>query len=332
MELIFLGTSSAIPTNHRNHSAIAIKSFGEIMLFDCGEGTQRQMSRARLSPMKVDKIFITHFHGDHFLGLPGMVQSMAFRGRKEPLHIFGPKGLLEIVEMIKKLGYFTMSFEICVHEIPDGITENYEGSTKLNETESNAKEGLNERVFNEIKILEEEEYIITCCKAEHSVPNLAYCISEKRAPKFLKEKALQFGIKPGPDFGKLQQGTPVQIGNKVINPKEVLGEERQGRKIVYSGDTRPCEQMIKFATDATVLIHESTFDTQNEDKAYETGHSTAAKAAEIADKANVKKLILTHISTRYRETNTLEKEANDIFENSILAEDLMSIEVEKSDN
>ena len=332
MELIFLGTSSAIPTNHRIHSSIAMKSFGEIMLFDCGEGTQRQMSRARLSPMKVNKIFITHFHGDHFLGLPGMVQSMAFRGRKEPLHLFGPKGLFEIVEMIKKLGYFTMSFEIRVHEIQDRITEDYEGSTRLNENESNTKEGLNEKVFNEIKILEEEDYIITCCKAEHSVPNFAYCITEKKNPKFLKEKALLCGVKPGPDFGKLQQGIPIKVGNEIINPKDVLGEERKGRKIVYSGDTRPCDQMIKFATDATVLIHESTFDSQNEDKAYETGHSTAAKAAEIADKSNAKKLILTHISTRYRETNTLEKEAIDIFENSVLAEDLMSIEVERSDN
>ena len=342
MELIFLGTSSAIPTNHRNHSAIAMKSFGEIMLFDCGEGTQRQMSRARLSPMKVDKIFITHFHGDHFLGVPGMVQSMAFRGRKEPLHIFGPEGLSKIVEKIKGLGYFSMSFDICVHEIPDGIPEGYDGSIdrsikddrsiNADETELNEKERLNEGLFHEIKILEEEDYIVTCCKVEHSVPNLAYCITEKRAPKFIKEKALKLGVKPGPDFGKLQQGIPVKVGNRIINPLEVLGSERQGRKIVYSGDTQPCDQMIKFAEDATVLIHESTFDSQNENKAYETGHSTAAKAAEIADKANVKKLILTHISTRYKETSTLEKEAIDIFENSVLAEDLMSIEVERSDS
>jgi ribonuclease Z len=121
MELIFLGTSSAIPTNNRNHAAIALKAFGEIILFDCGEGTQRQMTRARVSPMKISKIFITHFHGDHFLGLPGIIQSMAFRGRTEPLHIYGPSGLKKLVDNIKNLGYFALTFEIKAHEVSDGI-------------------------------------------------------------------------------------------------------------------------------------------------------------------------------------------------------------------
>ncbi len=301
MELIFLGTSSAIPTIHRNHSSIALKCFGEIMLFDCGEGTQRQMTRARLSPMKINKIFITHFHGDHFLGVPGMVQSMAFRGRIEPLHIFGPPGLSEFVENIKNLGYFALSFEIRVHEVSDGT------------------------------VLEEEDYLVSCCRTEHSVLNLAYSINEKRAPKFIKEHALKCGVKAGPDFGKLQRGIPVKVGEKIIKPEQVLGEDRKGRKIVYSGDTMSCDQMIEFSMDANLLIHESTFNNSHIQKAYETGHSTAAMAAEIAKKARVKRLLLTHISTRYKDSKTLEKEALKVFQNSSVAEDMMVLEVKKNE-
>ena len=297
MELIFLGTSSAIPTKHRNHSAIALKSFGEVLLFDCGEGTQRQMSKIKLSPMRVNKIFITHFHGDHFLGIPGMIQSMGFRGRTEPLHLFGPEGLSEITEHMMSLGYFSLPFEIHVHEIENDIA------------------------------VEEEDYKITCCKTDHVIPNLAYCIEEKRMPKFLQERAIEHGVKPGPNFGRLHRGIPVKVGNKIIKPEYVLGDKRKGRKIVYSGDTRPCKQMIKFTKDADILIHESTFEGGHEDKAYETGHTTAVQAAEIAKKASVTKLILTHISTRYKETDLLEREAREIFENSIVASDLIKIEV-----
>ncbi|MCZ3364776.1 MULTISPECIES: ribonuclease Z [Methanobacterium] len=299
MELVFLGTSSAIPTRHRNHSSIALKAFGEIFLFDCGEGTQLQMSKAKISPMKINNIFITHFHGDHILGLPGIIQSMAFRGRKNPLHIFGPKGLVEMVNIIRNFGYFSLTFEIYMHEIDDGI------------------------------ILEEENYRVSCSKMNHTVLNFAYGIYEKRRPKFIREKAIALGINPGPDFGKLQQGIPVKVGDKVIQPEQVLGGERKGRKIVYSGDTTPSEGMVEFAKDADLLIHESTFEGIYGDKAYEMGHSTSVQAAEIAKKANVKRLILTHVSTRYKKSDILESEAKEIFENSTVAEDFMEIEVER---
>ena len=302
MELIFLGTSSAIPTNHRNHSAIALKGFGEIILLDCGEGTQRQMTRARLSPMKINKIFITHFHGDHILGIPGIIQSMAFRGRTEPLDIFGPPGLSNLIMNIKKLGYFAMSFEINVHEVTNGI------------------------------ILEEKEYTVSCCIAKHSVLNLAYSFNEKREPKFIKENAIKYGVKPGPDFGKLQRGISVKVGDIEVKPEQVLGEKRTGRKIVYSGDTSPCDQMVKFSDGADILIHESTFNNSHRDNALETGHSTAEMAAEIAKKACVKKLLLTHISTRYKETKTLAKEASDIFENSCVVDDMMVFEVKQNES
>ncbi len=299
MELVFLGTSSAIPTSHRNHSAVALKAFGEIFLFDCGEGTQLQMSKAKISPMKINNIFITHFHGDHILGLPGIIQSMAFRGRKNPLHIFGPKGLVEIINIIRNFGYFSLTFEIYMHEIDDGI------------------------------ILEEGNYRINCSKMNHTVLNFAYGIYEKRRPKFIREKAIALGVSPGPDFGKLQQGISVKVGDIVIQPEQVLGEERKGRKIVYSGDTTPSEGMVEFAKDADLLIHESTFEGICGDKAYEMGHSTSVQAAEIAKKANVKRLILTHVSTRYKKSDILETEAKEIFKNSTVAEDFMQIEVER---
>jgi ribonuclease Z len=297
MEIIFLGTSSALPTKHRNHSAIALKAFGEIILLDCGEGTQRQMTQAKLSPMKVNKILLTHFHGDHFLGLPGLVQSMAFRGRKSALHVFGPVGTSCIIDYIKNLGYFTLSFPIHTYELDSGL------------------------------FIENEDYKVSCCPTKHTVPNLAYSIEEKRSPKFLQEKAMALGVKPGPDFGKLQAGVSINLGDKKVLPEQVLGEERKGRRIVYSGDTRPCSDMINFSQGVDILIHESTFDNSHQDKAVENGHSTASEAAKIAKTAQVRKLILTHISTRYRDTDLLLEEALKIFENSQMAQDLMRIEV-----
>ncbi|HTX61070.1 MAG TPA: ribonuclease Z [Methanobacterium sp.] len=299
MELTFLGTSSALPTKNRSHPSIALKWNGEIILLDCGEGTQRQMTRAGLSPMKVKHIFISHLHGDHFLGLPGLIQSMAFRGRTEPLHIFGPWRTAQLIDYIKNLGYYSLKFTIFTHEVNSGL------------------------------ILNKKDYQVYCTIAEHSVPNLAYRIEEKRLPKFLKEKAMKLGLKPGPDFGKLQAGQPVKIGDKIINPEQVLGDERRGRRIVYSGDTRPFKGMVNFAEEVEVLIHESTFDEAYRSRAIETGHSTASDAARIAKEARAKNLILTHISTRYKDTETLQKEASEIFENSILAEDFFTYEVKR---
>ena len=300
MELTFLGTSSALPSKNRSHPAIALKAFGEIILLDCGEGTQRQMSIAGLSPMKVKNIFISHLHGDHFLGLPGLVQSMAFRGRKEPLHIFGPCQIFQLMEYIKNLGYYALSFPIYTHEVNSGL------------------------------ILDNEDYSVYCSPTEHSVPNLAYRIREKRSPKFLKDKALELGLKPGPDFGKLQGGIPVKMGDKTILPEQVLGKERKGRQIVYSGDTKPYSSMVEFAHGVDVLIHESTFEESLKGRALETGHSTGADAAKIAKKAHVKQLILTHISTRYQDTNLIEKEALNIFKNTVIAKDFLTFEVKRA--
>ncbi|HHW04957.1 MAG TPA: ribonuclease Z [Methanothermobacter sp.] len=297
MELTFLGTSAAIPSKKRNHTSIALKAFGEIFLFDCGEGTQRQMARAKVSPMKIKNIFISHLHGDHILGLPGMIQTLAFRGRTEPLHIFGPPGTKEVLEAAIKLGYFSMNFDIYVHEIGAG------------------------------KIMEKEDYRITCVETEHTIPNLAYCFEEKKKPRFLRDKAIKLGLKPGPAFGKLHRGVPVRLGDKIIRPEQVLGKPRKGIKITYSGDTRPSKNLVRLAKNSHILIHEATFEAGKEDKALETGHSTASEAAKIAKESNVGSLILTHLSTRYKRSDVIEKAAREIFKDTKVAYDLMSIEV-----
>ncbi len=302
MELIFLGTSSAIPSKHRNHASIAIKAFGEILLFDCGEGTQRQMANIKLSPMKIKNIFISHLHGDHILGLPGIIQSMGFRGRTEPLNLYGPPGLENIRKSIMNFGYFALDFDIIIHELEEG------------------------------KVTDSEDYQIECAKTQHNVPNMSYSLIEKKKPKFLKDKAIELGIQPGPDFGKLHDGIEVKIEDKIIKPEQVLGKYRKGIKITYSGDTRPCDALVDLAKDSDILIHESTFGDEDQSKAVENWHSTAKEAAQIAKKAGVKKLILTHISTRYRKSDDLKKAAQKEFENTVVARDFMTLEVKSNGN
>ena len=262
MEITFLGTSSAVHSYERNHPSIVLKAFGEVMLFDCGEGTQRQLIYARVSPMKISKIFITHFHGDHILGLPGLLQSMNFRGRDTKLTIYGPKGLNKLKEAIFRLGYCKIEFPIEFIEIDSEIVE----KTK--------------------------EYVIKSQNVNHQVPCLAYSIEELKKPRFQRQKAIELGVPVGPDFGRLHNGEEVEINGRIIKPEQVLGPPRKGVKITYSGDTTPCEEMIELAKDSTLLIHESTYVKEDKDKAEENFHSTSADAALIAKKSNSKRLIL----------------------------------------
>ena len=287
MEIIFLGTSSAVHSKDRNHPSIALKAFGDVMLFDCGEGTQRQILFTKVSPMKISKIFITHYHGDHILGLPGLLQSMGLHGRESKLTIYGPEGLHKIKDAIYNLGYCMIEFPIEFIEIDTGIIE------------------------------ETDEYIISSQRVRHNVPCLAYSIEEKKKPRFLREKAIELGVPVGPAFGKLHNGEEVEINGKIIKPEQVLGEPRKGKKITYSGDTRPCEEIIQFAKDSTVLIHESTFLKQDNLNAEEHAHSTSIDAAYVARESNSEKLILTHISTRYSDdfSEKMLKESKEIFEN-----------------
>lgn len=295
VEITFLGTSSAVHSKKRNHASIALKAFGEVFLFDCGEGTQRQMIFTNVSPMKIDSIFISHFHGDHILGLPGLLQSLSLSEREKKLTIYGPRGLGRLENAIYSLGYCKIDFPVEFVEIDSGT------------------------------VMETDEYIIEAQQVQHNVPCLAYSIEEKKRPKFLREKAIELGIPEGPLFGELQRGNEVEVDGRAIKPEQVLGEPRKGIKITYSGDSRPCEEMIYFAKDSTLLIHEATFLSKDKANAEEHGHSTSQDAAYIAKESNSKNLILTHLSSRYADSCEKQflKEAKEVFENTQIAYDLM---------
>jgi ribonuclease Z len=299
LSIVFLGTGGSWPTIKRNVTSLAVKRGGEIILFDCGEGTQRQFQKSRLSYMQISKIFITHFHGDHFLGLPGLIQTMQLNDRNEPLHVFGPKGLNILISQLISLGYFKANYKIISHEVKGGDRIDF------------------------------GDYSIHVLKVKHNVPALGYSIIENLRPGlFDKQKALKLGIPEGPLFSKLQHGKSIKLDEgRIINPNMVLGPPRSGRKIVISGDTKPFDKFIYFAKDADVLIHEATFDTELKDIAENYGHTTALQAAEIAKKAKVKKLYLTHVSPRYLDNSVLEKEARRIFKNAYVPNDYEEIEV-----
>jgi len=299
LKILFLGTGGSWPTVQRNVTSIALKRGSEIILFDCGEGTQRQFQKSKLSYMQISKIFISHFHGDHFLGLPGLLQTMQLNDRNKDLHIYGPKKIISLTSQLLSLGYFKPSYNIIAHEIDNG------------------------------DVLDFEEYTIKVLRVNHGIPSFAYCLEEKKRPgKFNKPKALELGIPEGYLFSRLQRGHDITLedGTK-IKSKMVLGLPRSGRKIVISGDTRPCPSLIKFSKKADVLIHDATFDSELEDISGLYGHSTAAQAANIAKDAKVSKLFLVHISPRYLDYKLLENEAKNIFKKSVAPKDFEEYEI-----
>lgn len=298
MKLVFLGTGGSWPSKRRNVSSIAVRMNGEIILLDCGEGTQRQLFHASVSFMKIRKILITHFHGDHFLGLAGLIQSMYLNEREEPLDIYGPVDTTRFVSGILSLGYFHPSFQIRLHDMEDG------------------------------QEIECEGYTITTAAMDHGAPTLAYRIREdERTGRFDKPKALELGIPEGPLFGRLQRGETVEVKGRTFTPDMVLGPKRPGRTLVYSGDTRPTATLVELARGCDVLVHEATLDRSLEGKAESFGHSSARQAAEQARKAGTRALFLTHISPRYEEPDLLEAEAREVFPKARVAEDLMEYDV-----
>lgn len=299
LRIIFLGTGGSWPTVKRNVASVAIKRASEILLFDCGEGTQRQFQQSNISYMQISKIFITHFHGDHFLGLPGLIQTMQLNDREAPLHIYGPEGIGELTDQFLALGYFRSSYKIISHDMKSG---------------------------DEIEF---ENYNVKALKVKHNVPSFSYRLQEHLRPgKFNKQKALELGIPEGPLFSELQRGHSVNLTNgNEITSEMVLGPSRKGRMIVISGDTKPCVDLIGFSRNADVLIHEATFDSQFEEIADGYGHTTASQAANIAKKANVKNLFLIHISPRYLDYHILENEARKVFPNSFVPNDFDEVEV-----
>ena len=293
MRLTFLGTAGSWPTKERSASAIARDLEKELVLLDCGEGTQRQFFQSSASFMRVRRVFLTHFHGDHFLGLPGLIQSMCLNHRTEPLDIYGPPDAPEMVGRALRMGYFTLRFPVEVHDLNPGSTVELDG------------------------------YTVRTAHAEHPVPALSYRIEEHpKRGRFDGELARSLGIH-GSDFARLEAGEPVRVGSTVVHPSDVMGPPRAGRSVVYSGDTAPTEEVRKLAQRATVLIHESTARSDLEKEANEWGHSSARQAAEQARAAEVDALFLTHFSARYKELEPLENEARVVFAGSHAARDLL---------
>ncbi|HEV2231541.1 MAG TPA: ribonuclease Z [Thermoplasmata archaeon] len=293
MRLTFLGTAGSWPTKERSASAIALDTERELVLFDCGEGTQRQFFQSSQSFMRVRRVFLTHFHGDHFLGLPGLIQSMGLNHRTEPLDVYGPPETREMVERILALGHFTLRFPVEVHPLRPGETVPLDG------------------------------YTVRTAAADHPVPALAYRLDE--APKrgrFDGEKARSLGLH-GKDFSRLELGEAVTVGDRTIHPEEVMGPPREGRSVVYSGDSAPSEEIRKLAHRATLLIHEATADQALEAEANRWGHSSARQAAEIASAAGVLGLFLTHFSSRFKATEALEAEARALYVEAKAARDLL---------
>lgn len=293
MRIVFLGTAGSWPTKERNASSLAIETDRELVLFDCGEGTQRQLFSSSCSFMKVRRVFISHFHGDHFLGLPGLIQSMCLNHREEPLDIYGPAETPEVVAQVLDLGYFTLRFPVTPHGLAPGESVEIPGAT------------------------------VRTAPAEHPVPTLAFRLEEgQKRGRFDGEKARSLGVR-GPDFSKLEAGESVTIAGRVVRPDEVMGPPRSGRSIVYSGDTSPSEEIKRLAQRATVLIHEATTGAELESEANQWGHSSARQAAELARSAEVGELFLTHFSARYETLEPLEAEARDKFLASRVARDLL---------
>ncbi|MDD4300201.1 MAG: ribonuclease Z [Methanomicrobium sp.] len=296
----FLGTAGALPTPNKNPSCIMIRRGSDTLLFDCGEGAQQQMMRARTG-FTVDAVFITHWHADHYLGLPGLVQTMSFMGRKEPLMIYGPKWINEFVANLEGISRTKLGFKIIANEIKDNSVIPFNG------------------------------YTVRAFSSKHGMPCLGYILAEDERPgRFNRERAIELGVKPGPLFGKLQQGQTVTVKidgtDATINPYDVMGMPRPGRKIVYTGDTRPdCENWKQWGADADLLIHDSTYDDSEKERAAEVFHSTAGEAGEIASEINAQRLALVHISSRYTNMTNHIRDAEQTFKGEILAPDDLSV-------
>ena len=303
LRITFLGTGGSMPSKTRALPSLSIRYKGAVFIFDCGEGTQRQFIQSRIGFKKKLYIFITHMHGDHVLGLPGLLYTMSMLSREDPVEIYGPKGLAGFLESILSQGLGALTYPVKVYHIQAG------------------------------DVVEKDGLRIKCVKADHVVETLGYVIQEEDRPGRMRVEFLErLGVPRGPLWGMLQRGQSIEYNGRIITPEEATEPPRPGRKIVYSGDTRPCREVIEAAKNADVLIHDSTFDDSLVDKAREDGHSTASQAAMVAREAMVGRLFLFHISPRYEKgADKLLQEARRIFPNTELAEDLMSVTVEYRD-
>jgi len=296
IELVFLGTSQAIPTTKRNHTAILIRYKNENILIDCGEGTQRQFRKAKINPCKITRLLITHWHGDHILGIPGLLQTLALNGYNKTLEIYGPKGTKRFMDLMYRLFIYRKKIKIKVKEVSSE------------------------------KIIETPDFYITSAQMKHGAPCLAYSFVEKDKLRIDKNKLKKIKIQEPRLIGQLTKGKPIKINKRIIKPNQ-LTYKQKGKKIAVILDTTP-NPNIKIAKNAEILISEATYSDKQKDLAKEYKHLTASQAAQIAKKIKAKKLILTHISQRYdNKENTLLKEAKKIFPNTEMASDLEKIEI-----
>jgi len=293
---VFLGTSGATPTVDRGSPALLVIRGGERILVDCGEGTQRQLMRSA-GLAKIDLILISHLHGDHYLGLPGLLKTWSLLGREEPLVLFGPEGLYEVLRETERI-VGRPRFPFLPEEVRPGA------------------------------VLETEDYRLVTAPTEHGLPGLAWCLEEGPRPGlFHPEVAVALGVTPGPDFGRLQRGDTVFTAEgREVRPEEVMEPSRRGRKIVVTGDTRPSSAVIELARGASVLVHDSTYGDSEQERALETGHSTAREAAEVARAADVGTLVLMHTSSRHH-WRELRDEARAVFPGALLPRDFDTLVV-----
>jgi len=297
LDLVFFGTSGSVPTAQRAPSALLVRRGGERLLFDCGEGTQRQLLRSTVGLVELREVFLSHFHADHYLGLPGMLKTFTLRGREVPLDVYGPPGVRDLFSTLRRVfGKLTYALEVAELEPGD--------------------------------VLERDGYNLVTFPVAHGVQSLGFALVEHPRPgRFDVSASDALGVPPGPERGLLQAGESVQLADgRVVTPDEVLGEPRPGRKVVLSGDTAPSPTVLEAARGAEVLVHEATFLEEERERARETAHSTALEAAEIARDAEVGLLALTHLSNRYFGPEVM-REARTIFPETVVPKDFDVIDV-----
>ena len=299
LSVTFLGTGAACPTVDRNVAGLAVQREGETILFDCGEGTQRQMMRYGVG-FSFAEVFFTHFHADHMLGITGLLRTMGLQDRTAPVTLYGPRGAPKILGAAMSLGIERNKFPVEVVEIAAG------------------------------QRLARDEYDIVVFETEHRADTVGYALAEHtRLGRFHPERARELGVPEGPLWGRLHKGETVTLDDgRTVSPPDLVGAPRRGRTVVYSGDTRPHLALLQAARGADLLIHEATFGGDEAERAVETGHSTAAEAARVALEAGVRRLVLTHISPRYtRDAPELLAEARAVFPETAIARDGMTVEV-----
>lgn len=298
IRLTFLGTAAARPTVARGVSSIALQREGDLMLLDCGEGTQRQMMRYGTG-FTVRDVFFTHLHADHLLGVVGLLRTMALQGREESLQLYGPPRSLRTLRQAVHFGVERVPFPVDVHEVEPGVRLEYDG------------------------------YAMQSFAVSHGTSAVGWALIEDERPgRFDVDRARELGVPDGPLFGQLHRGIPIEVDGRVIDPAEVVGPARPGRRVVYSGDTRPCASVVEAAHLADLLVHEATFGADEHERADATGHSTSREAAEVARTARVEELVMTHISARYSDdVGRLQDEARRVFARARVAHDGLTIEV-----